>query len=61
MTQNQEETQNPEGEQFYAEENKDVRAEPEYAWDPYQTQKSALLFYYPKDYFFSISPVVCNK
>ncbi|KAI8551407.1 hypothetical protein RHMOL_Rhmol06G0183500 [Rhododendron molle] len=30
-------TQDPEGKQFYAEENPEVGAEPEYAWDPYQT------------------------
>ncbi|KAI8535531.1 hypothetical protein RHMOL_Rhmol10G0181400 [Rhododendron molle] len=37
FVENQEETHNPEGEQFYAEENPRVGAEPEYAWDPYQT------------------------
>ena len=37
MTQFQEETQNPEGEQFHAEENPEMRAEPEYVWDPYHT------------------------
>ncbi|KAI8568008.1 hypothetical protein RHMOL_Rhmol02G0165000 [Rhododendron molle] len=36
FTENQEKTQNPEGEQFYPEENPEVEVEPEYTWDPYQ-------------------------
>ncbi|KAI8538372.1 hypothetical protein RHMOL_Rhmol09G0097700 [Rhododendron molle] len=37
FAENQEEPQNPEGEQFYAEENPEVGVEPQYAWDPYQS------------------------
>lgn len=33
---NQEETQNPEGEQYNPEENPVMETEPEFAWDPYQ-------------------------
>ncbi|KAI8550856.1 hypothetical protein RHMOL_Rhmol06G0139800 [Rhododendron molle] len=36
FTENQEKSQNPEGKQYYAEENPEVGVEPEYAWDPYQ-------------------------
>jgi hypothetical protein len=37
MTQYQDNAQNPEGEQFYPEENPEVGIEPEHTWDPYQT------------------------
>lgn len=36
FAENQEETQNSEGEQYYSEENSVMETEPEFAWDPYQ-------------------------